>query len=107
MKHIKTYSLFEGNTLTASKKKDNKKFFEKDQKVSFREKIESHLSSQGIKYKKVGNDLEIDCDGIVQIMFRPDYIGIKKSGNKFVDEYKYTELGKIKSEISIIIKNKK
>jgi hypothetical protein len=31
-------------------------------------------------------------------MFRKDYVGVKKSGEK-AEEFKYTELGKIKSEI--------
>jgi hypothetical protein len=40
-------------------------------------------------------------------MFREDYIGVKKEGNKFPKEFKYTELGKIKSEITDIIKGSK
>jgi hypothetical protein len=37
-------------------------------------------------------------------MFRNDKVTIKKEGNKFGKEFKYNELGKIKSEISSIIK---
>lgn len=40
-------------------------------------------------------------------MFREDYIGVKKEGNKFPKEFEYTELGKIKSEITDIIKKSK
>jgi hypothetical protein len=40
-------------------------------------------------------------------MFRKDYIGVKKEGNKFPKEFGYDELGKIKSELSDIIKSKK
>ena len=62
----------------------------------------------GAKIKKVGNDFEIHHgEHIAQVMFREDYIGVKKEGNKFPKEFKYTELGKIKSEITDIIKNSK
>jgi ABC-type transport system substrate-binding protein len=36
-------------------------------------------------------------------MFRKDLITVKKTGSKFDKEFKYTELGKIKSEIKKII----
>jgi hypothetical protein len=59
--------------------------------------------------KQVGNDLSVNKgeDHIIQIMFRDDYVGIKKSGTKFVDEFNYNELGKIKSEITNILKKEK
>ena len=71
---------------------------------SFQDKIESHISGLGCKIKKVGNDFEIhhEDERIAQVMFREDYIGIKKEGNKFPKEFEYTELGKIKSEITLI-----
>jgi hypothetical protein len=37
-------------------------------------------------------------------MFRDDYVGIKKLGTKFADEFSYSELGKIKSKINDILK---
>ena len=37
-------------------------------------------------------------------MLRDDYIGVKKKGAKFTDEFDYTELGKIKSKINDIVK---
>jgi hypothetical protein len=37
-------------------------------------------------------------------MFRKDYISIKKVGNKFPKEFGYDELGKIKKELTDIIK---
>jgi hypothetical protein len=83
---------------------------DKDIKISsFQDKIESHISGLGAKIKKVGNDFEIHHDGehIAQVMFREDYIGVKKEGNKFPKEFEYTELGKIKSEITDIIKSSK
>ena len=43
-------------------------------------------------------------DTILQVMFRQDYIGLKKTGAKFTDEFKYDELGKIKSKIGEIVK---
>jgi hypothetical protein len=68
--------------------------------------IESHIASLGAKIKQVGNDFEIHYGGehIAQVMFREDYIGVKKEGNKFPKEFEYTELGKIKSEITDLIK---
>ena len=80
---------------------------DKDVKISsFQDKIESHISGLGCKIKKVGNDFEIHHEGerIAQVMFREDYIGIKKEGNKFPKEFEYTELGKIKSEITDLVK---
>ena len=71
-------------------------------------KIRLNHTSQVLhcKIKKVGNDFEIHHEGerIAQGMFREDYIGVKKEGNKFPKEFEYTELGKIKSEITDIIK---
>jgi hypothetical protein len=81
---------------------------DKDIKISsFQDKIESHISGLGAKIKKIGNDFEIHFNDnhIAQVMFREDYIGVKKEGNKFPKEFEYTELGKIKSEITDIIKN--
>ena len=68
--------------------------------------IKSHVYGLGAKIKQVGNDFEIHYGGehIAQVMFREDYIGVKKEGNKFPKEFEYTELGKIKSEITDLIK---
>jgi hypothetical protein len=38
-------------------------------------------------------------------MFRDDYVGVKKQGVKFTDEFEYTEFGKIKSKLTEIIKS--
>lgn len=75
----------------------------------FQGMIESHIAGLGAKIKQVGNDFEIHYGGehIAQVMFREDYIGVKKEGNKFPKEFEYTELGKIKSEITEIIKKAK
>ena len=72
----------------------------------FQGMIESHIIGLSAKIKQVGNDFEIHYGGehIAQVMFREDYIGIKKEGNKFPKEFEYTELGKIKSEITDLIK---
>jgi hypothetical protein len=72
----------------------------------FQGMIESHVYGLGAKIKQVGNDFEIHYGGehIAQVMFREDYIGVKKEGNKFPKEFEYTELGKIKSEITDLIK---
>jgi len=72
----------------------------------FQEMIENHVRSLNAKVKKIGSDLEIHFGGkhVAQVMFREDYIAVKKEGSKFPEEFKYTELGKIKSELNKIIK---
>jgi len=102
-------SVSEGVTHKDTKKPFHTKASDPDKKEDFRTKINSHVKSQGLKTKQVGNDFEIlhDGDMIAQVMFRDDYIGVKKKGVKFVDEFKYNELGKIKSKITEIIKSVK
>ena len=53
------------------------------------------------------NDFEIHCDGkqIGQVMFRTNEITVKKKDEKFGKEFKYDQLGKIKAEITSIIKD--
>ena len=97
MKWIKS---FEGRlNKTASK------VHKSDQDIdSVRTKVEGILKSKELDYKQVGNDLEFEYgDDQVNIMFREDYIGIKTSESKFVDEFKYTEFGKFKSKLSEVI----
>jgi len=79
---------------------------EKHEISKFQGMIESHVYGLGAKIKQVGNDFEIHYGGehIAQVMFREDYVGVKKEGNKFPKEFEYTELGKIKSEITDLIK---
>ena len=100
MKYLKT---FEGVTMKASKSKDSDV-----KKESFRKKVEDYIKSKDCKIKQVGDDFEVHCgdDKLAQVMFRDEYIGVKKVGNKFPKEFKYNEFGKLKSEISDIIKNK-
>ena len=76
-------------------------------KEQFREKVNNYVKSQDCKTKQVGDDFELHCNDehIAQIMFRDDYIGIKKEGNKFPKEFKYNEFGKIKKELSKMIKD--
>lgn len=79
-----------------------------DKKDSFRKKIKDIIEShKDCKTKQVGDDLEVHCcdEHIAQVMFRSDYVGVKKVGNKFPKEFGYEELGKIKAEISSIIKD--
>lgn len=102
MRYLKTFNIFEGVAMKASKSGDND--IKKD---SFRNKIKNFIKSKkDCSTKLIGDDLEIHCDEkhIGQVMFRDEYIGVKKEGNKFPKEFKYNELGKIKKEISEIIK---
>ena len=107
MKYLKVFSIFEGQAFKDTKKPHAKKAWDPDKKSDFRDKIEEHIKSQKMKTKKVGNDLELICNDemIAQIMFRNQFVGIKSKESKFTKEFKYTELGKIKSEISEIIKS--
>lgn len=102
-KKIKNFESFinEGKIMKATKTKD------KDIKIrDFRDTIENLIKSFNYDYKKIGTDLEItkDKEIIAQIMFRDDYIGVKKIGNKFAKEFDYNELGKIKAELKSILK---
>jgi len=101
MKHLSNFELFEGKTMRASKSKDNDV-----KKMEFKEKVESFIKSldSECEYKTVGKDLEVNKEGVkVQIMFRDDYMGIKKSNNKFPKEFSYKELGKLKKELKDIL----
>ncbi len=109
MKHLKNFKIFEeGKTYDVTKQK-NKKVWEESQKDTFRDKIKSHTKSLGCTSTQTGNDLSIHLDKkhIAQAMFRDDYVGIKKIGNKFVEEFDYDKLGEIKKELTKIIKTSK
>ena len=79
-----------------------------DKKESFRTEVKNLIKSHSyFKFKQVGNDLSVHKDGehILQVMFRDDYVGVQKVGNKFPKEFEYNELGKIKKEIGNILKS--
>lgn len=81
-----------------------------DKKENFRTEVKNLVKSHDeFSIKQVGNDLSINkgSEHILQVMFRDDYVGIQKVGNKFPKEFKYNELGKIKSEITSILKSSK
>lgn len=101
MKHLKTFGLFEGKLMKSAGVDSDVK------KEQFRDKVNNYVKSQDCKTKQVGDDIEIHLDDehIAQVMFRDDYIGVKKEGNKFPKEFKYNEFGKIKKELSDIIKS--
>jgi len=101
-------SLNEGVAEKSVRTKDKNTNIKADKKDSFRKKLKDIIeSNKDCKTKQVGDDLEIHCcdEHIGQVMFRADYVGVKKVGNKFPKEFGYEELGKIKSEISSIIKS--
>ena len=107
LKHLKSFRLFEGATEKAATRKDKHLEVNPDKMDSMRKKVKDHIKSQGCDTKQVGNDLEVhlDKEHIAQVMFRKDYIGVKKEGNKFPKELGYDELGKVKSELTSIIKS--
>ena len=102
--------LGEGVAEKSVRTKDKKTEVKADKKDSFRKKIKDVIeSNKDCKTKQVGDDLEVHCcdEHIAQVMLRADYVGVKKIGNKFTKEFGYEELGKIKAEISSIIKSYK
>lgn len=101
-------SLNEGVAEKSVRTKDKHTEAKADKKDSFRKKIKDIIeSNKDCKTKQVGEDLEVHCsdEHIAQVMFRSDYVGVKKVGNKFPKEFGYEELGKIKAEVSSIIKS--
>jgi hypothetical protein len=101
MKHLNTFKTFEGRTEKVTKEKDS------DIKIEqFRTSIKDFLKGKDCKVKQVGDDFEVHCDDkhVAQVMFRKDLVTVKKVGVKFGKDFKYTELGKIKAEISSSIK---
>jgi hypothetical protein len=102
----------EGKAYQATKGPKDKKIGKEgvgltNKKESFRTQINNLLKShKNLEVSRVGNDFEVGKEGkmILQVMFRDDYVGVKKAGAKFTDEFKYTELGKIKSSINAIVK---
>lgn len=107
MKYLNRFSLFEGVTEKAFKRRDKNLDVSEDKKEQMRKKVSDYVKSFGCKTNQIGNDLEIHLDNkhIAQVMFRKDYIGVHKIGNKFPKELGYNEFGKIKSELSDIIKS--
>ena len=109
MKNLQNWKSFnEGVAEKSVKTKDKNTEVKAEKKDSFRKKVKDLVSSQeDCKVKQTGDDFEIHCsdEHIAQVMFRSDYVGVKKVGNKFPKEFGYEELGKIKSEISSIIKS--
>ncbi len=102
----KVTKIKEGKTFAASKTKYSKG---EEKVTSMQDSIKSHIKSRedwsDVKMKQIGDDFEVNISGnmILQIMFRPDHIGLKSTDSKFPTKYKYNELGKIKKDISSII----
>ncbi len=110
MKNIQNWKSFnEGKTEKATKTGNKRTEVKEDKKDLMRKSVKDHLKSQKCEIKQVGDDFEVHLDDkhIAQVMFRNDYIAVKKEGNKFPKEFEYTELGKIKSELTSIIKSSK
>jgi hypothetical protein len=95
----------EGKAFRASKNPYGKTTKE-DKKDQLRKAVEDHIKDKGCKTKKVGDDFEVHYDGehVAQVMFRNDKITVKKQGNKFGKDFDYNQLGKIKAEITDIVK---
>ena len=72
---------------------------------NFRDKIKSFLKSRDCNVKQVGTDFEIHCDGehVGQVMFRRNAITVKKEGSKFGKDFKFNEMGEIKTMLNTLI----
>lgn len=103
----KVTKIKEGSAFLANQQKYKKEIWDRDKIATFQEKVEGHVIGLGAKIKQVGNDYEIYYGGkhIIQVMFRPDYVGVKKQDDKFASEFKYDQLGKIKSKLTEYIKS--
>lgn len=105
MKHLDNFKIYEyGSTYKSTKQKYSdepwKGGSEKIEKFS--KKIKDLIKSKGLTFKTVGTDLEVfdGSDKLGNIMFRKDFVGVKKLGSKFTSEFDYEEFGKIKKEIN-------
>lgn len=80
-----------------------------EQSSNFKSTIQSHIKSFGGYVKTIGDDFEMyfNDEMLAQIMFRPGFIGFRETHEKFATEYKLNELGKIKSRITSIFKEKR
>lgn len=111
MKHINNFSSFnEGKTFKANKKGYSKEYLGEDKIDLIKNKVKEHIKSiEGVEIGNVGNDFVIEMDGdrVAEVMFRDRYIGLRKEGQKFVDELGYNELGKIKFKINAIVNSYK
>ena len=110
MKHIQKFESFgikEGVAFKDAKNQHGKEIWDPKKKDDFRTKIKDLVKSKGLDTKQVGNDIEILHNKVMiaQVMFRDEYVGVKKKGVKFADEFKYTELGKIKAKVGDICKD--
>lgn len=111
MKHINNFDSFnEGKAFKANKKGYSKEYLGEDKIDLIKNKVREHIKSiEGVKIGNVGNDFVIEMDGdkVAEVMFRDRYIGLRKEGQKFVDELGYNELGKIKFKINAIVNSYK
>ena len=109
MKHLNRFDSFnEGKAFKANKKGYGKEHLGEDKIDLIKAKVREHVKSlDNVELGSVGNDfvIEVDGDKVGEIMFRDKYVGLRKEGQKFVDELGYNELGKIKSKINAIIKS--
>lgn len=109
MKHINNFNSFnEGKAFKANKKGYSKEHLGEDKIDLIKAKVKEHIKSiEGAKIGSVGNDyvIEFEGDKVAEVMFRDRYIGLRREGQKFVDELGYNELGKIKSKINTIVKS--
>lgn len=107
MKHLDHFNSFnEGKTYKANKKGYSKEYLGEDKIDLIKNKVKEHIKSiEDVEIGNVGNDfvIQIDGDKVAEVMFRDRYVGLRKEGQKFVDELGYNELGKIKFKINAII----
>jgi len=109
MKHLENFDNYdpknEGKLYKATRIEHSKHDWDPDKSKEMREKVEVFLKSLKCKTKQIGSDLEVyfEDEYIAQVMFRKEFVAVKKDGAKFPKEFKYIEFGKIKSELKDLI----
>jgi len=111
MKHLKNFELFEGKTEKAAKTGNKNTETKEDKTLSMRKKVTDEIKSlEDVKTKEDGkSDLSVyfKDEHVAQVMFRKDYIGVKKVGERDVSEFGYDKTGSVRGLVREIIKSKK
>lgn len=101
MNHLKNFKIFEGKIKDINNNPFNDPL-STNKKDLIKKKLKDHIKSiSGLEISQVGNDLSIS-DGVksAKIIFKDNYVGIKKDGQKFIDKLGYNEFGKIRLKIN-------
>lgn len=110
MNHLNNFKNFNNNL---NEGKHQKALSTKDLDVKMDllyDKVENILKSNDAELIKIdANTFEVNLNdaNIAYIIFNPNYIGVKKFGDKFSKEFKHKDLGKVKKYILEIVRDNK